>query len=447
MRNLLFVLLIVHGAVFSQTLDSYPGNVIPLVGYSSSQQPQSSSKQIKRSVRSASSSSFDLQGVTVAEVIQMIYSNAIREPYVLSPDVLADDRLVSFRWSSGFGSLQGFLLRFLDSLGYKLETVGRVDFVSRYSGDDRYQEVYIYRPKYRSVKYLSDMIGPILEGRFNTSNEIGTGDVTPKDGHGEATRTNALGRIGRDSDTLIYRGPPENISKVRELLASLDVPGSGVLVRGLVYEVGYSKTKGSVFSLITSLFDGSLKVGVNAASMIPGSDFISFKNVTIDLIANVLSKDSRFTMVSSPSLRVMSGKSGQFTVGQEVPVIAAIAYPENSAPVQSIEYRSSGVIFNVLPNVYGSTIDLDIQQQISNFVRTETGVDNSPTLMKREISTSVSLEDGEVIVLGGLAESKDSSGRSGFSFLPDFLRANTKETMRSELILVLQATRIGGGLP
>lgn len=443
MRNLLFALLFVHGVAFSQAIDVYPDNVIPLVDYPSGRHSQSSGNQVKRSVRSASSSSFDLQGVTVAEVIQMIYSNAIREPYVLSPDVLTDERPVSFRWSSGFGSLQGFLLRFLDSLGYKLETVGRVDFVSKHSGDDRYQEVYIYRPKFRSVRYLSDMIGPILDGKFNVSNEVGTEGLTAKNGRGEATRTNALGRIGRNSDTLIYRGPPENVAKVRSLLASLDVPGSGVLVRGLVYEVGYSKTKGSVFSLITSLFDGSLKVGVNAASMIPGSDFVSFRNVTIDFIANVLSKDSRFTMVSSPSLRVMSGKSGQFTVGQEVPVIGSITYPDNSAPVQSIEYRSSGVIFNILPNVYGSTIDLDIQQQISNFVRTETGVDNSPTLMKREISTSVSLKDGEVIVLGGLAETKDSNGRSGFSFLPDFLRANTKETSRSELILVLQATRIG----
>lgn len=443
MKKLIFALLLVPTIVFAEPIKQFPGNVIPLIDYASNSQSNSSGGSVRRAVRRASSSNFDLQGVTAAEVIQMIYSNAIREPYVLSPDVLSDDRPVSFRWSSGFGSLQGFLVRFLDSLGYKLERVGRVDFVSKYGADERYQEVYIYRPKYRSVRYLSDMIKPILEGKFNTSNDVGTNDVTEQGGRGEATRTNALGRIGRDSDTLVYRGPPENISKVKELLLSLDVPGAGVLVRGLVYEVGFSKKEGSVFSLITSLFDGSLKIGVNSASMVPGSDFVSFKNVTIDFIANILSNDSRFSMVSSPSLRIMSGKAGKFTVGQDVPVIGSITYPENAAPVQSIEYRSSGVIFNVLPHVYGSTIDLDIQQQISNFVRTETGVDNSPTLMKREISTSVSLKEGEVIVLGGLAETKDSNGRSGFSFLPDFLRANTKETSRSELILVLQVTRVG----
>ncbi|WP_368648914.1 hypothetical protein ABRY95_04770 [Castellaniella ginsengisoli] len=443
MKKLLFALLLAPAVAFGQALDEYPGNVIPLIDYASTAQSQKPGSQVKRAVRNVSSSSFDLQGVTVAEVIQMIYSNAIREPYVLSPDVLADDRPVSFRWSSGFGSLQGFLVRFLDSLGYKLERVGRVDFVGKYSGDDRYQEIYVYRPKYRSVKYLSDMISPMLDGKFNASHGFATEGVTQQDGKGEATLTNALGQMGRDSDTFVYRGEPENISKVKELLVSLDVPGTGVLVRGLVYEVGFSQSEGSVFSFITNLFGGSLTIGMNAASLAPGSDFISFKNVTIDLIANMLSKDSRFSMVSSPSLRVMSGKSGKFTVGQDVPILGSVTYPENSSPVQSIEYRSSGVIFNILPQVYGSTIDLDIQQQISNFVRTETGVDSSPTLMKREISTSVSLQEGEVVILGGLAETKDSNGRNGFSFLPNFLRANTKETSRSELILVLQATRIG----
>ena len=441
MKTALMAILLFPCLVFGQT--TFPNNIIPLVSYNAETQNRTTST-VTRSVMQASKSGFDLQGVTVAEVIQLIYSNALGTPYVLSPEVLLDTRPVSFRWSSSFGSLQVFLLRFLDSLGYKLEKVGNVDFVGKYTGEERYQEFYIYRPKFRSVKYLADLIAPMLGGSFNTSNQVGTEAIISQNDTGLATNTNALGRIGRDSDTLVYSGPPEDIDKLKTLLSSLDLPSGEVLVRGLVYEVGFNEKEGSAFSLITSLFDNSLKIGVNADAMIPGANFLSFKNITIDFIANILSSDSRFTVVSSPSLRILSGEHGRFNVGQEVPVIGSISYPENSSPVQSIEYRSSGVIFSVLPQVFESRINLKIEQQISNFVRTETGVNDSPTLTKREISTSVSMNENEIIVLGGLAETKDSEGRSGFSFLPRFLHANTSERSRSEIILVLQVTRIDG---
>jgi len=400
------------------------------------------SSPVSRSVRQASSSGFDLRGVTVGEVIQLIYGNALKTPYVLSPDVLLDTRPVSFRWSSGYGSLQAFLLRFLDNLGYKLEKIGNVDFVGKYDGQQGYEEFYIYKPKYRSVKYLTDVIGPMLNGHFNVSNQIGTETVSSEKGAGQATNTNALGRVGRDSDTLVYSGPPENIAKLKTLLNSLDLPGGEVLVRGLVYEVGFSKKEGSAFSLITSLFNGNLKIGVNSDVMGPGANFMSLQNVTIDFIANVLNSDSRFNVVSSPSLRIRSGEHGRFNVGEDVPVLGSIMYSKDSNPVQSVEYRSSGVIFDVRPQVFEQKINLDIDQQISNFIKTDTGVNSSPTLTKREISTSVSLANNEIIVLGGLAQVKNSNGSSGFSFLPDFFKANTKETARSELILVLQVSRI-----
>ncbi|MGB6105879.1 MAG: TonB-dependent receptor plug domain-containing protein [Pusillimonas sp.] len=164
--------------------------------------------------------------------------------------------------------------------------------------------------------------------------------------------------------------------------------------------------------------------------------------VTIDLIANVLSNDSRFKVVSSPSIRMTSGVSGTFSVGQDVPVLGSVSYDGNGNAVQSVEYRSSGVIFKVLPNVYERKVVLDINQELSNFVRTETGVDGSPTLTKRELNTSVSVADNEVIVLGGLAEFKDNNGRSGFSFLPEFMRWNTSSKQRSEIVLVVQVQRL-----
>nr|WP_265332040.1 hypothetical protein [Citrobacter koseri] len=59
-----------------------------------------------------------------------------------------------------------------------------------------------------------------------------------------------------------------------------------------------------------------------------------------------------------------------------------------------------------------------IKQQLSSFAKTDTGVNNSPTLIKREVNTEVSAADGDIILLGGLAESKVTNADTGFSFLP-----------------------------
>lgn len=398
--------------------------------------------QVRRSVRSASSTAFDLQGVAVAEVVQLIYGNAIKTPYLLAPEVLADARPLSFRWSSSYGSIEGFLIQFLDALGYKIQRRGKVDFVMKAGEGERPESVYIYRPRFRSVSYLVELMAPMLKGRFSLERQIASDSPVSDKSSGQATATNALGLINRDSDTLVYSGTAEEITVLKTMIEQLDVEGGEVMVRALVYEVGVNNKEGSAFSLITSLFDGKLNIGVNAESFIPGANFLSFRNITIDFIANILSTDSRFNVVSSPSLRIRSGEAGHFNVGQEVPVLGSIMYGKDENPVQSIEYRSSGVIFNVRPQVFETKINLDIEQQISNFVRTETGVNTSPTLTKREISTAVSLADNEIIVLGGLAETKNSDGRSGFSFLPEFLRAKTSESSRSELIVVLQVQKI-----
>jgi general secretion pathway protein D len=59
-----------------------------------------------------------------------------------------------------------------------------------------------------------------------------------------------------------------------------------------------------------------------------------------------------------------------------------------------------------------------------------------------ELKTDVSLVDGDVIILGGMTETKDSGGSAGMSFLPAFMRSKTASSSKSEIILVLQLTRI-----
>jgi hypothetical protein len=90
-------------------------------------------------------------------------------------------------------------------------------------------------------------------------------------------------------------------------------------------------------------------------------------------------------------------------------------------------------------------IELSINQQLSDFVKTTTGVNNSPTLTKRGLKTKVGMQDGDVIVLGGLTENKTSRSRDGLSFLPEFLHTQNHEDTGAEILLVLQVERLSVG--
>ncbi len=98
------------------------------------------------------------------------------------------------------------------------------------------------------------------------------------------------------------------------------------------------------------------------------------------------------------------------------PVLGKVSYADNR-PLQSVEYRSSGVILPVTPQILADVVELTIDQQLSDFVKTDTGFNNSPTLTKRQVKTQVAVSDGDIILLGGLAKSKLSSANTGFSFL------------------------------
>ena len=76
---------------------------------------------------------FDMRSANVAQVVQLIYSEAIATPYVLDPEILTDARSVSFRYASDKGDIRIFVKAFLDSLGYVIQSRNGIDFITKRS--------------------------------------------------------------------------------------------------------------------------------------------------------------------------------------------------------------------------------------------------------------------------------------------------------------------------
>ena len=389
-------------------------------------------------------SRLEFREVQIAQVVQLIYAETKDTPYVIDPDVLADKRIVSFRYDAQMGDFSRFLSGFLESVGLIVNNRDGIAYVAKKIKEERVEppaEAYVYRPRYRDGSYLSDLLAPLFKGQFTAKKAIHTApeSMAPQQ---SVPAGSAAALIDRRSDTLVFLGSVEEIARLKQVMPQVDTPKKSVMVQAILYEVQTSSSDGSAASIALNLLNG--KFGASLGQVIdPLSNVFKFTNVSINAVLSNFSSDSRFNVISTPSLRVTSGETGHLVVGQDVPVLSQVSYGGNgNTPLQSVEYRSSGVIFNIQPIVRESVVDLTVMQQVSNFVSTNTGVNSSPTLTKREMGSVLALEDGELVVMGGVAENKNSDSRSGIPFFPKFLQSINSSNTKTEILLILKMTRI-----
>jgi type II secretory pathway component GspD/PulD (secretin) len=240
-------------------------------------------------------------------------------------------------------------------------------------------------------------------------------------------------------DAFIFRGSAADIGKLVKLLDQVDVAQGEVVVRAVVYEVRRSATDASALSIVGELLKS--KVGIQFGAAVAGNT-LSIAFGGFRALASALATDARFRQVSAPNVRVRSGETARFTVGNETPVLGSVTTTQGGSAVQSIDYRPSGVILDIVPIVRQDQIEVKVNQQISSFTTTTSGVNNSPTLLKRELLTTLGVAPGETIVMAGLEDSRRNQDRTGLTFLPRWLDSKGETEDATEVLLVLDVQRV-----
>jgi general secretion pathway protein D len=88
--------------------------------------------------------------------------------------------------------------------------------------------------------------------------------------------------------------------------------------------------------------------------------------------------------------------------------------------VNSVQLRDTGILLRVTPRIGKSgTVFVDVRQEVSNAITTDTSKIDSPTIQQRKIANTIAVQDGDSIVLGGLIRDSMSYGDSGVPFLKD----------------------------
>jgi len=186
--------------------------------------------------------------------------------------------------------------------------------------------------------------------------------------------------------------------------------------------------------------------GGGVAQSFPGFSFLLESGDSRGVL-NALSDVSDVNVISSPHLMVLNNQSASIQVGDEVPVAtrSSQSTTDPDAPVvNQIEFRDTGTILEVSPHVNDSgQVTLDIRQEVSDVTATTTSGLNSPTIQQREIDSSVVVQSGQTIALGGLIEDSQDRSEVGVPLLKDipylgnaFKSVQINES-RTELLVLL----------
>jgi len=428
--------------------------LFPSVGFSRSKPPV----PVLPSVSGASDFvDVELVDVPSSAAVGLLYREVIRAPFVTSQDVEKDRSLISVHVFGKRSVVASQISALLASQGYILRLVGGLSRVEIAPKPEAPKEVkpplfpHYYRPSWRSPSSLSIALKDLFpDARFSAGSSYGGSSASSSLSSSSSFSTASIGSSSREvsepSDVLVYRSSRADASAISSILPQLDTPVGEVMVKAYVLESHSDRSDGSTFQTAISLLQSDFRLSYDVHSTM-----LTLKNTAIQAVVRSLNNDNRFVTVASPSLRARSGTSASFVVGQQVPVIGSVSYSGNGAsstPVQSVDYRDAGVILSVNPVIHDRVIDVSVSQEVSAFVPTTTGVNSTPTLTKRALTSSLGLHDGDVVILGGLGQSQDQSGGMGLSLLP-FLHGSTQIKNHTDLLLVLQVVRLddGNGAP
>ncbi|MCC6202931.1 MAG: type II secretion system secretin GspD [Gammaproteobacteria bacterium] len=176
-------------------------------------------------------------------------------------------------------------------------------------------------------------------------------------------------------------------------------------------------------------------------------------------ILNAIASDARLRVLSSPSMMVLDNHEATIQVGNRVPVrtsetantagVTTVNNQVGTTITSQIQYIDTGVTLQVLPRVNsGGMVVMEIRQEVNDASKTDSSDIDSPTILQRLIETSVAVQSGETLVLGGLIRDDSERTKGGIPFLKDLpvaglLFSGRRETRaKTELVVLITPTAV-----
>ncbi len=425
----------------------------------------------------------ELNNASASEMVRIIdalnkQTNSKNTPDLLEPKIVADERTNSIL-VSGEPKVRARIKRLVKQLDIEMASQGNS------------KVIYL---KYAKAEELVDVLKGVANHMAAEKSASKTGKTT---GSSSAGRNDIVIAAHKETNSLVLTAPPDIMKAMQSIIAQLDIRRAQVLIEALIVEMSesdginlgvqwgslesgtaiqYSNSSAQVGSVMVGLEEAKKQTNTEYYTNSDGervpyettesgdystlSSALSSVNgaaVAISMgdwtsLITAVSSDSNTNILSSPSITVMDNGEASFIVGEEVPVITgSSASSGNDNPFQTVDRKEVGIKLKVVPQINeGDSVQLKIEQEVSNVLGANGAVD--VRFAKRQLNTTVMVQDGQMLVLGGLIDDRAVESESKVPFLGDIpvlgylFRSTTTQVEKKNLMVFIKPTIIRDGM-
>jgi general secretion pathway protein D len=272
------------------------------------------------------------------------------------------------------------------------------------------------------------------------------------------------------TNSLIIYGTAQEFQNIKNILKELDAVPRQVLMDVTVIEVTLTddlrfgvdyeilRKPGNPVTILGRSFNsrGGL-LGGSLPDIAAAGTFQSFPSGLSGIVGtgnavrafiNAMMNDSRFKILSSPSILATDNRPARIQVGSEEPIATGSTTVQVGTPASTttIEYRNTGRIVTLIPQVNSQgLVNLQILAEVSSARQdgVVVGQDTFPVFDIRQAETTAVVQDGETLVIGGIIADNKNRSRTGIPYLMDipvlgrFFGTTTTNSDRTELIMLI----------
>jgi general secretion pathway protein D len=253
---------------------------------------------------------------------------------------------------------------------------------------------------------------------------------------------NASIAVDRRLNAIWLRGSPDEIARLKAMIAMIDIPVDSVLLETQMVEL--TETGAKAIGIDFANANGQLAVATYQSGQfipigVPTGNHLSSIQLQAALYAEIRKGNGR--IVSKPRIAAQSGGTAKIITGDALPILTAITLSGVNGVSQQVQYVNVGVTLQIAPRV---SADGYVSSHVYAVVSSVTGFSQGyPTISQRQAETSATVRDGDSFVIGGLTQDENINNKSKVPVLGDIplvgqaFRTDRNTRSKTELYIIV----------
>ncbi|WP_298214381.1 type II secretion system secretin GspD [Acidovorax sp.] len=325
--------------------------------------------------------------------------------------------------------------------------------------------------------------GAANSGGSNSGLGFGAGSMGTSSTNNNQPSTGGLIQADPTTNSLIITAPEPLYRQLRSVIDKLDGRRAQVLVESLIVEVSANKVAEFGIQwqgILGKQGDGTVGVigtnsSVSGANILTAAAALATGNVSgltgssglsnglnfglapringqyyLGALANFLQNSGDANVLSTPNLMTLDNEEARIIIGNNVPFVTG-SYANTGGnsgavnPFTTVERKDVGLMLKVRPQISeNGTVKMAIYQEVSKIDGNTLSAVNGPTTSKRSIESNVVVDDGSIIVIGGLLEDSYSQGEDKVPVMGDLpvvgglFRSENRKRNKTNLMVFLR---------